>query len=143
MLSNKSTVVVFCVIWNFLHIHIAVYLFYHPPPFLLFLYPTEAIRNTKQILKSDSFIFHSPKTSCIRCTYTVIVHPWLILWTNCRESNLYFFNCRFQLRLYARVEVFKTEHKGWGLRAMKDIQPGQLIMEYCGEIIDPKEFKRR
>lgn len=50
---------------------------------------------------------------------------------------------RFQLRQYAPSEVFKTEFKGWGLRAATDIEAGQLIMEYCGEVVDQHEFTLR
>jgi len=50
---------------------------------------------------------------------------------------------RFQRREYLRTEVFKTSWKGWGLRAAADLPPGQLVMEYCGEVLDATEFYRR
>ena len=52
-------------------------------------------------------------------------------------------NKRFQKKQFAKVEPFKTVKKGWGLRAMQVIQPGQFIVEYVGEVLDPKEFKNR
>ncbi|CAI8025463.1 Histone-lysine N-methyltransferase SETD2 [Geodia barretti] len=45
-------------------------------------------------------------------------------------------NKRFQRGVYAQVEVFKTDKKGWGLCALTDIPQGTFVMEYCGEILD-------
>ncbi|XP_078454201.1 histone-lysine N-methyltransferase SETD2 isoform X4 [Lampetra planeri] len=52
-------------------------------------------------------------------------------------------NRRFQKREYAKVEVFKTDKKGWGLRTSVDLQAGTFVLEYCGEVLDYKEFKTR
>uniref|UniRef100_UPI00358EA22A uncharacterized protein isoform X2 n=1 Tax=Myxine glutinosa TaxID=7769 RepID=UPI00358EA22A len=52
-------------------------------------------------------------------------------------------NRRFQKREYARVEVFKTHHKGWGLHTAEDLAAGTFVLEYCGEVLDYKEFKTR
>nr|CDS31041.1 histone lysine N methyltransferase SETD2 [Hymenolepis microstoma] len=53
-------------------------------------------------------------------------------------------NRRFQLRLYAPTEPFYCgPHKGWGLRATKDIAKGTFIVEYTGEVINFVEFQRR
>ncbi|XP_074601391.1 SET domain containing 2 [Brevipalpus obovatus] len=52
-------------------------------------------------------------------------------------------NKRFQKKQFAKVEPFKTHKKGWGLRALQPIQPGQFIVEYVGEVLDPREFKQR
>ncbi|XP_012233977.2 histone-lysine N-methyltransferase Set2 isoform X2 [Linepithema humile] len=52
-------------------------------------------------------------------------------------------NKRFQNCEYAKCEVFRTEKKGFGLRAVVDILPGEFIMEYVGEVVDPKDFRRR
>ncbi|KAM3177186.1 hypothetical protein ACTXT7_005048 [Hymenolepis weldensis] len=53
-------------------------------------------------------------------------------------------NRRFQLRLYASTEPFYCgPHKGWGLRATKDISKGTFIVEYTGEVINFVEFQRR
>jgi histone-lysine N-methyltransferase SETD2 len=52
-------------------------------------------------------------------------------------------NKRFQRGVYAQVEVFKTDKKGWGLRALTDIPQGTFVMEYCGEVISPVEFEER
>lgn len=41
------------------------------------------------------------------------------------------------------VEVFKTAGKGFGVRAQRSFQPGQIIMEYFGEIIDADEVQDR
>ncbi|XP_031829753.1 SET domain containing 2 isoform X2 [Nomia melanderi] len=52
-------------------------------------------------------------------------------------------NKRFQNCEYAKCEVFRTEKKGFGLRAMVDLSAGEFIMEYVGEVVDPKDFRRR
>lgn len=41
------------------------------------------------------------------------------------------------------VEVFKTPGKGFGVRTQRSFEPGQIIMEYFGEIIDDEEKFRR
>lgn len=52
-------------------------------------------------------------------------------------------NRRFQMHQYAPVVVFKTEMKGFGLRAASDIQGGEFIMEYVGEVLNAKQFEKR
>ncbi|KAG8223183.1 hypothetical protein J437_LFUL000349, partial [Ladona fulva] len=52
-------------------------------------------------------------------------------------------NKRFQKKEYAKTEVFRTEKKGFGLRALQDMPAGTFVMEYVGEVLDPKEFRRR
>ncbi|KAG2222497.1 hypothetical protein INT45_012811, partial [Circinella minor] len=52
-------------------------------------------------------------------------------------------NRRFQLRQYARVDVIKTEKKGYGLRALTDLPANAFVMEYIGEVITNSEFIRR
>ncbi|XP_066597592.1 histone-lysine N-methyltransferase Set2 isoform X2 [Prorops nasuta] len=52
-------------------------------------------------------------------------------------------NRRFQNCDYAKCEVFRTEKKGFGLRAIVDLFAGEFIMEYVGEVVDPKDFRRR
>jgi histone-lysine N-methyltransferase SETD2 len=52
-------------------------------------------------------------------------------------------NQRFQRRQYADVTVIKTEQKGFGLRANRDMAPGDFVFEYIGEVIDERTFRRR
>ncbi|KAI8085783.1 uncharacterized protein B0P05DRAFT_533685 [Gilbertella persicaria] len=52
-------------------------------------------------------------------------------------------NRRFQLKQYARVDVIRTEKKGFGLRALTDLPANAFIMEYIGEVIPNHEFIRR
>ena len=52
-------------------------------------------------------------------------------------------NQRFQQRQYADVAVIKTEKKGYGLRAEKDLRPNDFIFEYIGEVITEATFRRR
>lgn len=41
------------------------------------------------------------------------------------------------------VEVVKTDQRGFGVRACRSFSPGQIIMEYTGEIISEGECQRR
>lgn len=52
-------------------------------------------------------------------------------------------NKRFQKSQSAKVEVFKTRKKGWGLRAITELPANSFIMEYVGEVVRSKEFRSR
>lgn len=52
-------------------------------------------------------------------------------------------NQRFQKREYAPVDVFATEKKGFGLRAMATLQKNDFVYEYIGEVIDEENFSHR
>ncbi|KAF1926864.1 uncharacterized protein M421DRAFT_6768 [Didymella exigua CBS 183.55] len=52
-------------------------------------------------------------------------------------------NQRFLRKQYADVTVMKTDKKGFGLRANKDLVSGDFIFEYIGEVIDERTFRRR
>jgi [histone H3]-lysine4 N-trimethyltransferase ASH1L len=41
------------------------------------------------------------------------------------------------------IEVMKTDDRGHGVRSMRAFEPGQVIVEYTGEIITPDEGDRR
>ena len=41
------------------------------------------------------------------------------------------------------LERFMTEEKGWGVRAKAQVQTGEFVMEYVGEVVSEKEFKLR
>lgn len=52
-------------------------------------------------------------------------------------------NQRFQRQQYAAVDVIATEHKGFGLRAMSDLEKDCFVYEYVGEVIDEPRFRSR
>ena len=52
-------------------------------------------------------------------------------------------NQRFQRQQYAKVSVIRTEKKGHGLRADAELQPGEFIYEYIGEVIHEGQFRKR
>ncbi|KMZ64367.1 Histone-lysine N-methyltransferase [Zostera marina] len=52
-------------------------------------------------------------------------------------------NQRFQKCENAKIKLFQTEGRGWGLIADEDIMTGQFIIEYCGEVISWDEAKKR
>uniref|UniRef100_A0A8D3EEY9 [histone H3]-lysine(36) N-trimethyltransferase n=1 Tax=Scophthalmus maximus TaxID=52904 RepID=A0A8D3EEY9_SCOMX len=58
-------------------------------------------------------------------------------------NGVYCSNRRFQMKQHADFEVILTEDKGWGLRAAKDLTSNTFVLEYCGEVLDHKEFKTR
>ena len=42
-----------------------------------------------------------------------------------------------------QVEIFKTTNRGWGLRCLEDLQKGQFVDSYRGEIITSDEANQR
>ena len=69
-----------------------------------------------------------------------------LIYIECGKYCLLENNCsnkRFQTWSYADVEVFKTESKGVGLRARSNIPRDTFIMEYVGEVLDTRLFKKR
>lgn len=52
-------------------------------------------------------------------------------------------NQRFLRKQYADVTVIKTDKKGFGLRANRNLKAGDFIFEYIGEVIDERSFRRR
>ncbi|KAJ5474867.1 WW/Rsp5/WWP [Penicillium sp. IBT 31633x] len=52
-------------------------------------------------------------------------------------------NQRFQKGQFAPVSVIKTEKKGFGLRAETNLDPGELIYEYVGEVVGEAQFRKR
>lgn len=45
--------------------------------------------------------------------------------------------------LQFRLQVFKTEKKGWGLRTLECIPKGRFVCEYAGEVLGFSEAQRR
>lgn len=53
-------------------------------------------------------------------------------------------NKRFQKSMYSHCKVFRTEKKGFGIMAADyEINPGDFIMEYVGEVINTEQFEER
>uniref|UniRef100_A0A1A8BIE8 Euchromatic histone-lysine N-methyltransferase 1a n=3 Tax=Nothobranchius kadleci TaxID=1051664 RepID=A0A1A8BIE8_NOTKA len=57
-------------------------------------------------------------------------------WRTCRNRVV-------QNGLRVRLQLFRTEKMGWGVRAMQDVPQGTFICEYVGEIIRDAEADRR
>ncbi|KAF9286180.1 histone methyltransferase set2 [Mortierella antarctica] len=51
--------------------------------------------------------------------------------------------CKFQTMANAKVDVVRTEKKGFGLRAMHNIEAGEFVMEYLGEVLPHASFIKR
>jgi hypothetical protein len=52
-------------------------------------------------------------------------------------------NRNFKLKNNAPIIPFKTEIKGWGIKSNTGLKSNTFLIEYVGEIIGLKEFKRR
>ncbi|TKS78009.1 Histone-lysine N-methyltransferase EHMT1 [Collichthys lucidus] len=57
-------------------------------------------------------------------------------WRTCRNRVV-------QNGLRVRLQLFKTQKMGWGVKAMQDIPQGTFICEYVGEIISDSEADKR
>lgn len=52
-------------------------------------------------------------------------------------------NTKIQQNITASVEFFKTQNKGWGVKANELIEADTFIIEYTGEVISTSECKER
>ena len=41
------------------------------------------------------------------------------------------------------LQLFKTAHKGWGVKATRALPEGELVVEYVGEVIDSDSWEAR
>jgi hypothetical protein len=57
--------------------------------------------------------------------------------------DLFCTNKNFQKKNNADIKTFKTDQKGWGVKANVKINANVFIIEYVGEVIDEDEFKKR
>nr|XP_029133597.1 histone-lysine N-methyltransferase EHMT1-like isoform X1 [Labrus bergylta] len=57
-------------------------------------------------------------------------------WRTCKNRVV-------QNGLRARLQLFRTSKKGWGVRALQDLPKGTFICEYVGEIISEAEAEMR
>ena len=52
-------------------------------------------------------------------------------------------NRNFKTKNNAKIQPFKTEMKGYGLKAANDLKANTFLIEYIGEVIGLREFKKR
>ncbi|KAL6518311.1 hypothetical protein OROMI_034012 [Orobanche minor] len=83
----------------------------------------------------------NPESSCGESCLNVLTNTectpgYCLCGEHCR-------NQKFQKYEYAKTKLFKTEGRGWGLRADQEMKAGQFIIEYCGEVISSEEAKER
>uniref|UniRef100_A0A3P9MAH3 Uncharacterized protein n=1 Tax=Oryzias latipes TaxID=8090 RepID=A0A3P9MAH3_ORYLA len=57
-------------------------------------------------------------------------------WRSCRNRVV-------QNGLRVRLQLFRTEKMGWGVRALQDVPQGAFVCEYVGEIIRDTEADKR
>jgi hypothetical protein len=48
-----------------------------------------------------------------------------------------------QKGVQVKIEVYKTKHKGWAVRAAQAISRGTFICEYLGEVLNDQEANKR
>ncbi|KAL1552444.1 [histone H3]-lysine(4) N-trimethyltransferase [Salvia divinorum] len=53
------------------------------------------------------------------------------------------YNRATQRGIKFQLEIFKTELRGWGVRALTSIPSGSFICEYAGELLEDKEAEER
>ncbi|ODQ63353.1 SET domain-containing protein, partial [Nadsonia fulvescens var. elongata DSM 6958] len=75
------------------------------------------------------------RLTSIECLMDSPDHP-----NNCGKACS---NQRMQRCQYAPVDVIQTAQKGFGLRALQDIQANTFVYEYIGEIINQDRFVKR
>lgn len=52
-------------------------------------------------------------------------------------------NQRLQKKEYAKLKLIKTPNRGFGVITEQDLTPGDLVLEYCGEVITVEECQDR
>ena len=58
------------------------------------------------------------------------------LFSSCRNTAI-------QRKRYPRTEVFGTPECGFGLRVLEDVETGDKLLEYLGEVITTEELNER
>ncbi|MCJ1476001.1 hypothetical protein MMC13_004665 [Lambiella insularis] len=94
--------------------------------------------------KSDGFAYHGtgPKTGLLRQKYLNTRNPIY----ECNELCSCGDSCKSRVVQKGRqipLEIFKTRHRGWGLRSPQSLRKGQFIDTYLGEVITDAEASRR
>ncbi|KAH9061931.1 hypothetical protein EDB87DRAFT_1610315 [Lactarius vividus] len=59
------------------------------------------------------------------------------------KGGAFCMNQRFQRREYAKINIVKTEKKGYGLRAAEDMTRDTFIYEYVGDVVSNPSFIKR
>ena len=77
----------------------------------------------------DSFKYHDPPM-ILECNRACSC------WDNCSNRVV-------QRGIRCRLQVFKTQGKGWGLKTLKFIRKGTFVIEYVGEYITDSEADAR
>mmetsp|Transcript_391 Transcript_391/g.578 ORF Transcript_391/g.578 Transcript_391/m.578 type:complete len:149 (+) Transcript_391:931-1377(+) len=50
---------------------------------------------------------------------------------------------RVESKVRYEVEVFNTKYKGWACRSLQNIDQGEFVMEYVGEVVEDDDKKAR
>ncbi|XP_078441312.1 SET domain group 26 isoform X2 [Wolffia australiana] len=118
------------------------------PPLYEHIYMNEFV-NRKHVKQREEDIaicvcqldVHDPESACGDRCLNVLTS------TECTPGycpcGVYCKNQRFQKCEYPLVRLFKTVDRGWSLLAAQNIEAGQFVIEYCGEVISWKEARQR
>ncbi|KFM62539.1 Histone-lysine N-methyltransferase, H3 lysine-36 and H4 lysine-20 specific, partial [Stegodyphus mimosarum] len=78
-----------------------------------------------------------PESSCLNLSLLMECHSGI-----CNADDRCK-NRRFQKRQYACVKRIKTRNRGWGLITCQEIKKADFVIEYVGEVITYKEYRKR
>jgi len=98
--------------------------------------------STEGFPKHFPYYSSGPRTGCLVDTYLHSRQPIYECNSNCacgRRCK----NRNVQHGRKVRLEIFKTHDRGFGLRCLENLQKGQFLDTYLGEIIDDSEADRR
>ncbi|KAF8538430.1 hypothetical protein BDD12DRAFT_885208 [Trichophaea hybrida] len=115
--------------------------------------------NHNQLIGDAQQIWRKEKPSTVKCVCTVDCSEQCLnrcTWVECTDNTCNLGrNCKnrsfadlidrvkTETRFATGVEVALTSDRGYGLRATRSFEPGQIIVEYTGEIITQEESERR
>ncbi|XP_035210041.1 histone-lysine N-methyltransferase NSD2-like, partial [Stegodyphus dumicola] len=78
-----------------------------------------------------------PESSCLNLSLLMECHSGI-----CNADDRCK-NRRFQKRQYASVKRIRTRNRGWGLITCQEIKKADFVIEYVGEVITYKEYRKR
>ncbi|KAF8244652.1 hypothetical protein K440DRAFT_609087 [Wilcoxina mikolae CBS 423.85] len=115
--------------------------------------------NHNQLIGDAQQIWRKEKPSTVKCVCTIDCSEQCLnrcTWVECTDNTCNLGrNCKnrsfadlidrvkTETRFATGVEVALTSDRGYGLRATRSFEPGQIIVEYTGEIITQEESERR
>ena len=60
-----------------------------------------------------------------------------------KKNELYCNNTVLQTKKFPKLQVFRTNSRGWALKVMEDVQENTILIEYLGEVLNSEEVMNR